>query len=107
MKEEGEEERVKEKGEKYNNHHNKQKTRESERKKEVKREERQSLPPLLLQASVWPSMSPPTGKSIPIASDLDGLTSPAVFVTLWEFQLRTEGWALFLTRANSFYGNAK
>ena len=33
MKEEGEEERVKEKGEKYNNHHNKQKTRESERKK--------------------------------------------------------------------------
>ena len=45
MKEEGEEERVKEKGEKYNNHHNKQKTRESERKKEGKWEERQSLPP--------------------------------------------------------------
>lgn len=52
MKEEGEEERAKEKGGKYSNHHNKQKTRVNERKKEGNWEERQSLPPLLYQASV-------------------------------------------------------
>ena len=73
---------MKEKGGKHNNHHGKQKQGRMRGRKEESGRTGRACHSCYTKLQCDPVCPRPTGKNIPIASDLEGLTPAAVFVTL-------------------------